>query len=121
MDQTLLSSLTALKAALASDARVLSLEEEEKKIAQSDEVRRLATEKDRLSDIYESTRLRYGENAKETKDAYAELCKVKRELDFLPESLSYTKAYAEVNHLMMAIDDILFGDLRGKHVCGGHK
>ena len=119
MNERTYKALLSLKEALHSDPRYLKLQEAEAVLDKDEEAIALAKEKDRLTEAYEEARFHYGENSPLAKEAWHNLYIKKKELDELPSSDAYRKAYAPLAEIYRELDSLLFDPYREKPRCGG--
>lgn len=119
MNERTYRALLTLKEAVQGDGRFAELRKAEEALNQDEEAVRLSKEKDRLLEVYEEALFHYGENSDLTKEAWHNLYIRKKELDELPSSQAYRKAYAPLAGLYRELDLILFSPYRAKSGCGG--
>ncbi len=119
MNERTYSALLKLKEAIQKDPRLTSLKEAEKALNDDPAAIKLSKEKDALTEAYEDALFHYGENSEVTKAAWHNLYIRKKELDELPSSESYRKAYAPLAQIYRELDLILFSPYREKGKCGG--
>lgn len=111
MTEILCQKLNNLKDAILNDERVLRLNEIEKKMNESDEVMKLAYQKDMMCIAYEDALKYFGENSKEALEAQKKLFEAKLSLDNHPLVVKYMNAYNEVKSLYGKINDELFSPI----------
>lgn len=114
-----MDALRQLKQAIASDPRMVALSKAEMALESDLEARRLAEEKEKKTRSYEEARFTYGEESEQAKEAWHSLYLIKKELDELPVSESYRKAYAKMAALYREMDSLLFDPFRDETSCGG--
>lgn len=119
MNEKTYRALLTLKEAIQNDPRFAKLREAEEALNQDEQAVMLSKEKDRLTDVYEDALFHYGENSSFTKDAWHNLYIRKKELDELPASENYRKAYAPLAQIYRELDLVLFSPYREKSKCGG--
>ena len=99
-----------LKEKIANDPRVISLNEIEKRMNESEEVMALTYKKDMAAVDYSDTLNHFPEDSKEAKEALKKLHEAKLNLDNHPLVKEYLKAYKEVRELYQNINEIVFGN-----------
>lgn len=119
MNERTYASLLLLKEAMLSDPRYLKLKEAEEALSKDEKAVALSKEKDALTEAYEDARFHYGEESALAKEAWHNLYIKKKELDELPVSEAYRKAYASLSSLYRELDSLLFSPYREKTRCGG--
>ena len=119
MNERTYKALLSLKEAIHEDGRFLRLLEAEEALNQDERAVALAKEKDRLTEAYEDARFHYGEDSPAAKEAWHSLYIKKKELDELPSSEAYRKAYAALSPIYRELDSLLFSPYREKNKCGG--
>lgn len=119
MNEKTYRALLALKEAIQNDPRFVKLKEAETALSQNEQAVMLSKEKDRLTEVYEDALFHYGESSSLTKDAWHNLYIRKKELDELPVSENYRKAYAPLAQIYRELDLVLFAPYREKSKCGG--
>ena len=119
MNERTYRALLTLKDAIHNDPRFAKLKEAETALNQDEQALALSKEKDRLTEVYEDALFHYGENSEITKDAWHNLYIRKKELDELPASEAYRKAYAPLAQIYRELDTVLFSPYREKTKCGG--
>ncbi len=119
MNERTYRALLALKETIQSDPRFAELRKAEKTLNEDQTAVKLSQEKDKLTEAYEDALFHYGENSEVTKEAWHNLYIKKKELDELPVSEAYRKAYAPLAGLYRELDLILFSPYREKSRCGG--
>ncbi len=119
MNERTYRALLTLKEAIQSDPRFAELRKAEEALNKDEEAVKLSQEKDRLAEAYEEALFHYGENSVATKDAWRNLYIKKKELDELPSSEAYRKAYTPLAGLYRELDLLLFSPYREKRKCGG--
>lgn len=100
-----------LKDLLEKDARILLLDELDKKLSNSEEVMALSYQKDLAVSQYSDALNHFASDSEEVKRYQHELFLKKEALDTHPLVKEYLKAYAEVRDLYYQINEILFGEL----------
>ncbi|MDD4154570.1 MAG: YlbF family regulator [Bacilli bacterium] len=116
MNQTLLEQIDTLKREIATDERLIVLNNIEKAMVENDELMRLAYKKDIAETNYNDALRHYAENASEVKEAQKHLFQAKSELEKHPLIREYLIAYREVRILYEEINDALFNPFKD-HVC----
>ncbi len=114
MDMVIYSLANKLHDSLHNDERVKTLEALEKELNDSYEVYTLSQKKDEALSDYERFKKIYPLESEELKPFLLNLKKCKEELNNHPLVAKYLKAYSEVRDLYFEVDQILFGDLRGR-------
>ena len=99
-----------LKEKLTNDPRIISLNEIEKRMNESEEVMALTYKKDMAAVDYSDTLNHFPEDSKEAKEALKKLHEAKLNLDNHPLVKEYLKAYKEVRELYQNINEIVFGN-----------
>ena len=119
MNERTYRALLTLKDAIHNDPRFAKLKEAEAALNQDEQAIALSKEKDRLTDVYEDALFHYGESSERAKDAWHNLYIRKKELDELPVSEAYRKAYVPLAKIYRELDLVLFSPYREKTKCGG--
>ena len=119
MNQATMEALSALRDALSSDPRMKRLKEAERALESDPQAQKLAKEKENKARAYEEARFTYGEESEQAKQAWRSLYLIKKELDELPSSEAYWKAYAPMASLYRQMDSTLFDPFRDETACGG--
>lgn len=114
MDEILNKKVLLLREALNKDKRIIALNNIEKEMNDSEDVMRLAYQKDMALDKYSDALKTFGENTKEAEKALKELASKKKELDLHPLVAKYNTAYKNVRLLYEQINNLLFGYLNTK-------
>lgn len=99
-----------LKEKLTNDPRIISLNEIEKRMNESEEVMALTYKKDMAAVDYSDTLNHFPEDSKEAKEVLKKLHEAKLNLDNHPLVQEYLKAYKEVRELYQNINEIVFGN-----------
>ena len=95
------------------------LKEAERALESDPQAQKLAKEKENKARAYEEARFTYGEESEQAKQAWRSLYLIKKELDELPSSEAYRKAYAPMASLYRQMDSTLFDPFRDETSCGG--
>jgi hypothetical protein len=119
MEKELLDDLAALKAALASDSRLVALEKAEQALYRDPSFIVLAEKKDAAERAYEDVLSYHKETDPEALQLQQALYQAKLALDEHPLAQAYNAAYIPVRDLYMALDDILYAPFRKKSLFEG--
>ena len=103
-----------LKNEMSNDPRFIRLDELEKKMKDDETVIALAMKKDKLNDRYNDLVRFYKDDDPLVVKVRRELMEAKKELDSHPLVKEYLEAYSVVRDLLNEVNDILFGDFKGK-------
>ena len=112
MDILLREKIKELSDLLKNDARIIKLNELEKKMESSEEVMALSYKKDIAAMNYSDSIKYFGEEHKNTKEKLKALHQAKILLDSHPIVKDYLHAYSSVKILLKSINDILFKDFK---------
>ena len=104
----------ALKELIENDENVLKVKELDKKMNESEEVMKLAYQKDMALVDYESALNHFGANSKEVKVAQKKLYEAKLALDSHPLVKEYNSYFSKVRLLYKKINSELFGEFASK-------
>lgn len=114
MDENIYFLAKDLKNEMTNDPRFIRLDELEKKMNDDEEVIRLAMKKDKLNEEYNDLSRFYKDDDPVLVKKRRELVSAKEELDSHPLVKEYLEAYSVVRDLLIEVDNILFGDFKGK-------
>ena len=103
-----------------ADKRFLDLEEKERQLLASNEVKALSEAMKEAEKSYEEATRYHPADSLEAKQAQIKLHEAKRNLDYHPLCLAYQQARSKVNETMAVIEEILFGEIRRKPKLGGN-
>ncbi|MDY0345113.1 MAG: YlbF family regulator [Bacilli bacterium] len=120
MNKTMLQKIENLKELLSNDERVLAMQLAEKQMEESEEVMKLAYQKDLAETSYNDALRHYGEQSKEVKESQKRLFIAKSELEKHHHVQAYLMAFREVRILYEEINEKLFVPFQ-EHICEGKK
>ena len=116
MDEKIFFLTDELKKEMDNDPRFLKLQEKEEKMNNSEEVMRLAYQKDLKSDRYNDLLKIYDDKHPLVVQARKELVEAKTNLESHQLVKEYLQAYIEVKKLLYKVNEILFGDFKGENI-----
>ena len=116
MDEKIFFLTDELKKEMDNDPRFLKLQEKEEKMNNSEEVMRLAYQKDLKSDRYNDLLKIYDDKHPLVVQARKELVEAKTNLESHQLVKEYLQAYIEVKKLLYEVNEILFGDFKGENI-----
>ena len=116
MDEKIFFLTDELKKEMDNDPRFLKLQEKEEKMNNSEEVMRLAYQKDLKSDRYNDLLKIYDDKHPLVVQARKELVEAKTNLESHQFVKEYLQAYIEVKKLLYKVNEILFVDFKGENI-----
>ena len=114
MNESLEEKVSTLKSLLENDERIISLNQLDKEMSNSEEVMRLSYALDVASSKYSDMLSIYPDDSKEVKEARLDLVNAKERLYSHPLVKDYLNEYKKIRELYAEIDDILFSDFAVK-------
>lgn len=114
MEKFVVDSLVSLKAAIASDSRVVLLNSLEKKLAEEPALIELSKKLRVCEDDYSYIVSAFPDDKKKIAESQHRLHLAKLALDEEPLAHDYNEAFKEVSYLYMELDDVIFSPYRMK-------